>query len=62
MRARDGSLVAGDIIVALGGKELATLDDLLSALEQRQPGETVTVTVARGDKRVELQVQLGLGN
>ncbi|OGA09625.1 MAG: 2-alkenal reductase [Betaproteobacteria bacterium RIFCSPLOWO2_02_64_14] len=62
MRAQDGSLVAGDIIVALGGKELATLDDLLSALEQRQPGETVTVTVARGDKRVELQVRLGLGN
>jgi S1-C subfamily serine protease len=62
MRARDGSLVAGDVIVALGGKELASMDNLLTALEQRQPGETVTVTVARDGKRVDLQVRLGLGN
>jgi S1-C subfamily serine protease len=62
MRAPDGNLVAGDVIIAFAGKELATLDELLSALEQRQPGDTVTVTVARGDKRIDLQVRLGLAN
>jgi S1-C subfamily serine protease len=61
-RAADGSLVTGDIIVAVAGKELASLDDLLSALEQHQPGETVTVTVVRGDKRVDVPVRLGLAN
>ena len=50
------------IIVALGSREVASLDDLLSALEQHQPGETITVTVARGGKRVDLPVRLGLGN
>jgi len=60
-RGPDGRLV-GDVIVALGGKDLAALDDLLSALELRQPGETVTVTVDRGGKRVDLQVRLGLAN
>jgi S1-C subfamily serine protease len=62
MRAPDGNLVPGDVIVALAGKELATLDDLLSALEQHRPGDTVTVTVARDGKRVDLNVKLGLAN
>jgi S1-C subfamily serine protease len=62
MRAADGTLVRGDVIVALGNKEVTTLDDLQTELEQRQPGETVTVTVARGDKRENLQVRLGLAN
>ena len=62
MRAADGSLVRGDVIVALGSKEVATLDDLQTELEQRQAGETVTITVARGDKRENLQVRLGVAN
>ena len=62
MRAADGTLVRGDVIVALAGKEVASLDDLQTELEQRQIGETVTVTVARGDKRENLQVRLGSGN
>jgi S1-C subfamily serine protease len=62
MRAADGSLVRGDVIVAFGNKEVATLDDLQTELESRHPGDTVTVTVARGDKRENLQVRLGAGN
>ena len=62
MRAADGSLVRGDVIVALGSKEVSTLDDLQTELEQRQAGETVTITVARGDKRENLQVRLGVAN
>jgi len=62
MRAADGSLVRGDVIVALGSKEVSTLDDLQTELEQRQAGENVTITVARGDKRENLQVRLGAAN
>jgi S1-C subfamily serine protease len=59
-RAPDGSLVAGDIIVALNGKAIATFDELLTALEQHQAGETVTLSILRGDKKVEQAVRLGL--
>jgi S1-C subfamily serine protease len=62
MRAADGTLVRGDVIVALAGKDVASLDDLQTELERRQIGETVTVTVARGDKRENLQVRLGPAN
>jgi S1-C subfamily serine protease len=62
MRTPDGNLVRGDVIVALAGKEVATLEDLQTELELRQPGETVAVTVARGDKRENIQVRLGLAN
>ena len=59
-RAPDGSLVAGDIIVALNGKPIATFDELLTALEQHQAGDTVTLSILRGDKKLELTVRLGL--
>ena len=59
-RAPDGSLVAGDVIVALNGKPISSFDDLLNALEQHQTGDTVTLSIVRGDKRVEQPVRLGL--
>ena len=59
-RAPDGSLVVGDVIVALNGKPIASFDDLLNALEQHQTGDTVTLSIVRGDKRLEQPVRLGL--
>ena len=60
MRAADGGVVAGDVIVALNGKPISSLDELLSAMEEHQVGDTVTLTLARGDKRSEQQLRLGL--
>jgi S1-C subfamily serine protease len=59
-RALDGSLVAGDIIVALNGKPIVSFDELLTALEQHQAGDTVTLSIRRGDQQVEQTVRLGL--
>jgi S1-C subfamily serine protease len=59
-RAPDGSLVVGDVIVALNGKAVASFDELLNALEQHQAGDTVTLSIVRGDKRLEQPVRLGL--
>jgi len=59
-RAPDGSLVVGDVIVALNGKPIDSFDDLLNALEQHQAGDTVTLSIVRGDKRLEQPVRLGL--
>ena len=61
VRAQDGKVIMGDIIVALAGKPVTTVDELLEALEQRQPGETVAVTILRGDQKIEQQVTLGIG-
>jgi S1-C subfamily serine protease len=55
-----GDIIAGDIITGLGGKPVASLDELLDALEQHQPGETVKVSVLRGGKTVEVSVRLGI--
>jgi S1-C subfamily serine protease len=59
-RAPDGSLVVGDLIIALNGKPIASFDELLNALEQHQAGDTVTLSILRGDKRLEQPVRLGL--
>ncbi len=60
MRGQDGNVVVGDIIVGLAGKPVANLDDLLSLLEQHQPGETVSMTILRDGQKVEQQITLGL--
>ena len=36
--------MAGDVIVALDGKPVSSLDELLSAIEQHQVGDTVTLS------------------
>ena len=59
-RGQDGNVVQGDIIVAFDGKPVATVDDLLELLEQRKPGETVNLTVQRGEQKVELPVTLAI--
>ena len=37
-----------------------TIDDLLGVLEQHQPGETVAISIVRGNEKRELQITLGL--
>jgi S1-C subfamily serine protease len=58
-RARDGGLIVGDLIVAIDGQPIGSNDDLLSELERRRPGETINVTVMRGNQRIERKVVLG---
>jgi len=57
-RGRRGEIVAGDIITAIDGKPVASLDDVLEVLEARQPGDTVAVTLLRGGKTLELRIRL----
>lgn len=61
LRAPDGSLVAGDVILALGGQATPTLDRLLEALERHQVGDTVTLRLWRAGREREVQLRLGLG-
>jgi len=50
---------AGDVIVKFAGKPVADLRSLVGRLARHKPGQTVTVTVRRGEETVELKVTLG---
>jgi len=63
MRAPNGGVVVGDIILSVGSEPTAQVEDLLSAVEQRRIGEAVEVQVYRGagtaeEEEVTLRVQL----
>ena len=60
-RARDGSIVAGDVIIAVNDDPVISLDDMLTALEKRQPGDTVQLAVWRAGKTRKVQAVLAAG-
>lgn len=49
----------GDVIVALDGKPIATVEDLYAAIRGYAPGETARVTVVREGDRRSFEVRLG---
>ncbi len=50
----DGKLEVGDVIVEAEGQPVRTTDDLARAASALTPGDDLTLTVKRGDKRIEL--------
>jgi S1-C subfamily serine protease len=56
----DGKLKVGDIIIALNNQAITNGDDLASYLEEHTlPGDTVVITVVRGNSQVDVSVVLG---
>ena len=58
-RAADGSLVLGDVITAIDGEKVKSLDTLLEALERHQPGDVVKLAVWREGAASEVPAKLG---
>ena len=58
MQAADGSIDLGDVIQKVDGRDVATLDDLYPALSKHDVGDTVSLTVWRDGKSVEVPVTL----
>ncbi|MGE5072814.1 MAG: S1C family serine protease [Anaerolineae bacterium] len=55
-----GLLGGGDLIVAIDGHPVIQYDDLISYLiTHKSPGETITLTVVRGDQKQYIQLKLG---
>ncbi|MEM0376041.1 MAG: trypsin-like peptidase domain-containing protein [Nitrososphaerota archaeon] len=53
-------LIGGDVIVAIDGHSISSLDDLLTYLvENTSPGDRVVLTVIRDGKAVNVEVVLG---
>lgn len=48
----------GDVILSVGGRKVASIDDLQNALQDKKPGEVVDVELLRQRSRVTLPVRL----
>ena len=54
-----GILAGGDLIIAVDGQQVKTYDDLIGYLvANKSPGDTITLTVLRGDQKVDLTLTL----
>jgi S1-C subfamily serine protease len=51
-------VLGGDLIVGIDGQEVTTKQDLSNALNEHHAGDTVTVTVYRGQRRFDMKVTL----
>lgn len=57
--AAEAGVRRGDVIVALGDREINSVEGLLGALRDTQPGQQTTVTVDRGGQLHELPITIG---
>lgn len=57
--AERGGVMLGDLLLALGGQELADVGSLRESLRRLPPGQPTTVRIARGGERRDLEVTLG---
>ena len=51
-------LIGGDVIVALGGQPVTSTVDIASILEDRRPGDMISVVYYRGEDRIEMEMRL----
>jgi S1-C subfamily serine protease len=61
-RLYDGNtpvMLGGDLIVAIDGQGIETVQDLSGALNAHRAGDTIVVTVFRGQRRLNVKVTLG---
>jgi S1-C subfamily serine protease len=54
--------VGGDVLVAVDTKEINTQTDLTLVLNRSRPGDTVTLTILRDGKKMDVPVKLGEGS
>jgi S1-C subfamily serine protease len=53
-----GRVELGDIIVAVAGKSVTTVDELMDVMEHHKVGDQVTVEILRGSRRQQVSVTL----
>src|SRR5215211_3692479 len=56
--ADDAGVRRGDVVTVVGSEQVRSSGDLISALRNHQPGDTVDVTVLRNGQKTTLQVGL----
>jgi putative serine protease PepD len=53
-------LKAKDLVTAIDGKTVSTTDQFIAVISNYQPGQTVTLTLQRGGKTLNIKVKLGV--
>jgi S1-C subfamily serine protease len=51
--------LGGDLIVAIDGEQIGDQQDLANTMNKHKAGDTVTVTIFRGKKKMDVKVTLG---
>jgi S1-C subfamily serine protease len=51
--------IGGDLIVAIDGEEIGDQQDLANVMNKHKAGDTVTVTIFRGKRKMDVKVTLG---
>jgi serine protease Do len=59
---QDGEITSADVIVAVNDEPTPTFDSVLESVYIKKVGETVTLTVQRGDQTFKVRVELGARN
>jgi S1-C subfamily serine protease len=52
-------MIGGDLLVAIDGQPVEDQQDLSHVMQNHRSGDTVTVTVYRGKKRMDFKLVLG---
>jgi S1-C subfamily serine protease len=52
-------MIGGDVIVGVDGQKIASKFDMDVVLNRKRPGDTVSVTIYRGAKKLDIPVKLG---
>jgi S1-C subfamily serine protease len=57
-RGNEPVLLGGDLIVGFNGQEITTPRDLVNAMNSHHAGDVITLTIYRGQKRMDVKVTL----
>ena len=57
--AEKAGIENGDVIIAIGGKSVANLDDYMDYMSDFRPGQKIKVKITRDGKKMEFEVKLG---
>lgn len=57
-RSERGRIVLGDVIVEVDGEAISNENDLASVIEQKQPGEIVSVVTRRDNNLLQYEIEL----
>lgn len=58
--AERGGLRVGDVILRVGDRPIADQYQMVALIFQQSPGTTLRLTIRRGDREIELTVQVGI--
>jgi S1-C subfamily serine protease len=58
-QTNEGLTIGGDLIVEANGKKIKSPDDVLNSIQDKKPGDSVSIAYYRGGKKKSVSVTLG---